>query len=722
MSDSSREPMQDHPENPETLPGEEREQRVLSRKVALLVSSFAILLGLFHLYTSYVGPLVDFRQRSVHLYSLLAIAFLVYPGRKKRLDLAPIDVVLATISLALGVYMVVVYTRVAQTGGLINQIDFYLGILALFLVIEATRRALGWSLPLLAIAFLAYGVWAKLSIYPVLTGPVLNAALRSIIVHLVYVTEGLLSTAIGVSASYIILFILFGSFLLKTGAGLLFQDFAMAISGSSDGGPAKVATIASGMLGSINGAAVANVVTTGTFTIPLMKKVGYNRDFAGAVEASASVGGQILPPIMGAAAFIMAENLGIPYLQIVLAGILPALLYYFGVLLQVHLRAKRRGLVGLPKDQLPKLSEVLKSRGYLLFPILVLVWLLFGGRTPIFAAFWSIMSIVVITSSKRFLPVMVALTLALVFSPSVTTLIRIGEFPLPFALPTLTVIILGSVFLNLAFRSTRDIETGIRTVAAAVDGGVRSTVAVALACACVGIVVGVSTQTGVALNLAEFVINAGSRIAVPLLQLLVTLLLTMLASIVLGMGLPSIPTYIITSTMAAPILLGTPLYRELMGSSETAIFVAHMFVFYFGIFANITPPVALAAFAGAGISGGDPTRTGFNALKLSLAGFIVPFLFAFAPQLLLINPSMRTIWTGASAILGVFMLSVAVEGYWRREIASWLRLVVGLSAIMLIYPNLVSDIVGLAALVLLTRYAYSGSPAALSAGDGTPAG
>ncbi|MFP4374033.1 MAG: TRAP transporter permease [Spirochaetaceae bacterium] len=708
----------DHPptiETAHTIPTEEREQRDPARTVGLVVSTFAIILGLFHLYTSYAGPLVDFRQRSVHLYSLLAIAFLVYPGRKKRIDLNALDVLLSVGALAIGVYMVVAYGRIARMGGVINQADFFLGIVAIVLVIEATRRALGWSLPLLAIAFLIYGIWAKLRIYPVLTVPVINAAMRSVIVHLVYVTEGLMGTAIGVSASYIILFILFGSFLLKTGAGVLFSDFSLAVSGSSDGGPAKVATIASGLLGSINGAAVANVVTTGTFTIPLMKKVGYNKDFAGAVEASASVGGQILPPIMGAAAFIMAENLGIPYLQIALAGIVPALLYYFGVLMQVHLRAKRRGLKGLPKDQLPRLSEVLRLRGYLLFPILVLVWLLFSGRTPIFAAFWSIMSVVIITATPKFLYGITAVVVGLVFSPSLTSLLRNGTFPLPFALPILTFIIVGSVVLNYAFRSVRDQSSGLATVTLAIDHGVRSTVGVALACACVGVVVGVSTQTGVAIDLANWVINAGSRLAFPIVQLLMTLVLTMITSIVLGMGLPSIPTYIITSTMAAPILLGTPLFREVMGSPETAIFVAHMFVFYFGIFANITPPVALAAFAGAGISGGDPNRTGFIAMKLSLAGFLVPFLFAFAPELLLINAGFSTVWTMISAFVGVFMLSTAVEGHWHRELPAWLRLVAGFSAVLLIYPSLVTDLVGLAALILMGWFAWRPTQRAVAA-------
>ncbi len=704
--------MEGNDSNPTVTPNlsnTETDSRRLTRAIGLSVSTLAILLGLFHLYTSFAGPLVDFRQRSLHLYSLLTIAFLVHPRKLKNRNTPFIDIALAIISLSVGIYMLIAYGRIALMGGIIQQWDFYIGIIAILLVIIATYRALGWSLPMLAIGFLIYGIWAKLKIYPNLTAPIFLATTKSIVTHLVFVTEGLLSTAIGVSASYIILFILFGSFLLKTGTGELFQDFSMAISGASDGGPAKVATIASGLMGSINGAAVANVVTTGTFTIPLMKKVGYDKNFAGAVEASASVGGQILPPIMGAAAFIMAENLGIPYLKIVLAGIIPALLYYFGVLIQVHLRAKRLGLKGLAKEQLPSLREVLQTRSYLLFPILVLVWLLFSGRTPIFAAFWSIVSIVLITASSRFLPAVLATVVSLIFLPGLTTFLNSGTFPVPFALPTMAILILVSVLLNVLFRKNRKETTNLTTVMSAINAGVRSTTGVALACACVGIVVGISTQTGIALNLANFVIKAGQRISIPALQLFITLLLTMLASIVLGMGLPSIPTYIITSTMAAPILLGTSYFSQIMGSPDNAIFVAHMFVFYFGIFANITPPVALAAFAGAGISGGNPSSTGFIAMKLSLAGFIVPFLFAFAPQLLLINIDLSIIWTVAGAFLGVFMLSTAVEGYWRKPLPLWLRIVGGVAAVLLIYPNLLTDLFGLGVFLVLIRFALQGT-------------
>jgi TRAP transporter 4TM/12TM fusion protein len=490
---------------------------------------------------------------------------------------------------------------------------------------------------------------------------------------------------------------MFGAFLIKTGLGEFFHDISLAIGGASAGGPAKVATIASGMFGSINGAAVANVVTTGTFTIPLMKKVGYDKDFAGAVEASASVGGQILPPIMGAAAFIMAENLGIPYTKIVLAGIIPALLYYFGILSQVDLRAKRFGFLGLSKENLPKLKEVLLRQGYVLFPIFVLVFLLFSGKTVIFAASWSIISIMLISAKGSMRILFFPLALVIIFRHTISALVQQGIWVYS-ALETQLLVVAGfSLLLNYLF-SSRRVLTGKATVEAIYDG-IRSTIPVALACACVGIVVGIATLTGVALNVAQFVITIGESITNPSIQLFVTLVLTMVASILLGMGLPSIPTYIITSTMAAPILLGIGAFRDIAGSPELALFIAHMFVFYFGIFANITPPVALAAYAASGISGGNPTTTGYYALKLSLAGFVVPYIFVFSPEILMINPSYALISTILSALLGVYFLSSAIEGYWviikHRSVSVVSRLLLGFSSLFLVSPGLRSDLIGL---------------------------
>lgn len=380
-------------------------------------------------------------------------------------------------------------------------------------------------------------------------------------------TEGLYSTAIGASVTFIFLFILFGAFLARSGMGQLFNDLALALAGHKQGGPAKVAVISSGFMGSINGAAVANVVGTGAFTIPLMKRVGYDKNFAGAVEASASVGGQILPPIMGAAAFIMAETTGVKYSTIALAAVLPALLYYLGVIAQVHFRAGKNSLRGIPKADLPRVADILKARGHMLLPIIFLVYLLVNNMPVGYAAAYTIGATIIISWLR----------------PET----RMGLFDI---------------------------------IAALVDGAKQS-LSVMSACAVVGIVIGVVNLTSFGTVMTSSIVTLGAG------SLFFTLFLTMLAAMVLGMGLPSIPAYIITATMAAPAL----------ASFDVPILVAHMFVFYFGIFANITPPVALAAFAGAGISGGDPMKTGWQSLKLALAGFIVPFMFVYNPNMMMID-------------------------------------------------------------------------------------
>ena len=689
--------------DPETLEKYDRESRVrhaLPRRVMQFVTVLCVLLALFHLYTSFSGPLVDVVQRSIHLYVLLGLTFVLYPWamRGARDRVAVGDVVLAVAAFAIGLYMVWSADRIIASAGRINTLDMIVGLAALALVIDAARRVTGWGLPGLAIVFLVYGFYAKLSFYPQLTESIVLASTRQIVSHLVYITEGLLGTAIAVSASYIILFILFGAFLVKSGLGRLFNDLALALSGPSRGGPAKVAVIASGFLGSINGSAIANVVTTGAFTIPLMKRTGYRANFAGAVEAAASVGGQILPPIMGAAAFIMAEVLSVPYTQVMLAGIIPALLFYLGILFQVHLRALRNGLEGIPRSELTPLKSVLLERGHLLLPMVVLLWLIFDGRAPFFAAFWSIAATILICGTRNLVLGLAAVLVALVFEPQIWALIESRPLPgLPASRLWLFAIIAVPMAIN-AIRSQLKLESEVMNLADCRDAmteGVRNSIPVAIACAAVGIVVGVATLTGIALDAADAVVNLGQAIPSDMLRLLVTLALTMGASIVLGMGLPSIPCYIIPSTMAAPILLNLPLFRELAGSNDTAVFVAHMFVFYFGIFANLTPPVALAAYAGAGISGGSPNATGVQAMKLAIAGFVVPYMFVFAHSMLMIDATWLNVATVAvTGVVGVGLLAVAVEGYLRRPLAAPWRVLALLGALALIYPGWVSDAIG----------------------------
>ena len=467
---------------------------------------------------------------------MLALVFLLYPMTNKgsRKKLPWYDGVLAVLGLITGLYIVVEYAGIVQRGTtLYNGMDFVLSAVTLFLVLEAARRVVGWGLPILAVLFVLYAVFGR--DVPVSVFAHRGYSFEDTIAYMFMGLEGIYGTAIGVSATYIFLFILFGAILSKSGMGQFFNDLALAIAGSSKGGPAKVAVLASGFMGSINGSAIANVVSTGALTIPLMKKIGYNREFAGAVESSASVGGQVLPPVMGAAAFIMAETLGMSYATIALAGLLPALLYYLSVMTQVHLRADRLGLTGIPRKEIPRVKEVVKERGHLLVPLLFLIYMLFFSKaTILFSAFWTIMVTVVVAQ----------------------------------------------------LRSTT--RMGVRDFVEALEQGARSAIGVAMACAAVGIIVGVAALTGFGLNLANAIIAIGGG------SLFLTLVFTMVASIVLGMGVPSIPAYVITVTMAAPVLVK-------MGIQPL---VAHMFVFYFGIFANVTPPVALAAFAASGDLGG----------------------------------------------------------------------------------------------------------------------
>ena len=710
----------------ETLEKYDRESLVRHRLPGIVmqgVVAACVLLGLFHLYTSFAGPLVDVVQRSIHLYTLLALTFVLFPlTRSSPRDRVPwLDALLALAAFAIGVYMLFAADRVIASAGRITNLDMAVGFAAVLLVIDAARRVTGWGLPGLALIFLIYAFYAKLSLYSVLNADIVLATSRQIMSHLVYITEGLLGTAIAVSASYIILFILFGAFLVKSGLGQLFNDLALAVAGPSRGGPAKVAVVASGFLGSINGSAIANVVTTGAFTIPLMKRTGYKANFAGAVEAASSVGGQILPPIMGAAAFIMAEVLGVPYTQVMLAGIIPALLFYLGILFQVHLRALRNGLSGIPRSELTPLSDVMLKRGHLLLPMVILLWLIFEGYAPFFAAFWSIAATVLICGTWRLVAGLSAVLAALVLEPQILALIDGRAMPgLPASRLWLFAIIALPAAIN-AVRSRLPVTSEVMDLAACRDAmteGVRNAIPVAIACAAVGVIVGVATLTGIALDAADAVVTMGEAIPFDMLRLLVTLALTMAASIVLGMGLPSIPCYIITSTMAAPILLELPLFRELAGSNDTAIFVAHMFVFYFGIFANLTPPVALAAYAGSGISGGSPNATGVQAMKLAIAGFVVPYMFVFAHSMLMIDAT----WLNVTAValtgaLGVGLLAVAVEGYLRAPLGVFWRLLALVGALALIYPGLISDAVGAAvavALLMVRGGAGSARPAGAS--------
>ena len=590
--------------------------------------------SLFHLYTGVFGMLTAQLQRSIHLGFALALIFLLFPARKKdrgrKHKVAWYDFILALLGIAVGAYWPLFIDEIVMRAGRLTEIDFYVGLIAVLLVLEATRRAVGLPITIIAVIFLAYAMY----------GPYMPAFLahrgldlERLVQTMFFTTEGILGTPLGVSATFIFLFLLFGSFLVKTGVGQYFNDLAVSIAGKRTGGPAKVAIFSSALQGTISGSSVANVVTSGSFTIPMMKKLGYKKEFAGAVEATASTGGQIMPPIMGAAAFLMVEFIGggITYWDIAKAAAIPALLYFSGVWIMTHFEAKRVGLRGLKDEEMPNRKEVMKKI-YLLLPILAVIFLLMSGMSVIRAALWSI----VIT-----------------------------------------------VAVSMISKETR---IGFRDAIDALVDGARTALGVAAATAAAGIIVGVVVKTGLGLKMANGLLDLSGGLLIP------TLMLTMIAAIILGMGSPTTANYVITSTIAAPaiILLGVP---DLS---------AHLFVFYFGIIADVTPPVALAAFAAAGVSGGDPIKTGVTASKLAIGAFIIPYMFVLSPELLMIDTTWYyLIWVVFTALAGMMAIGAGVIGYWLRKLNILERLLGIAGGLLLIYPEGVSDIVGLGIFILL---------------------
>lgn len=610
----------------------ESSTRTLSSGIKKMFYIICVLVSCYHLYTAAFGGPVTLVHRSLHVAMMLAMTFIMYPFCSKSDYKKPsfVDWFLVGLSFAAPIYIFTDYLGVVERAGNASSADMWMATLLVVLVLEASRRVSGNALSILSIIFILYGLFGR--------------SMPSLFMHRGYDwlslsnhffanTEGIYGTSVDVAASYIFLFILFGCVMQKCGMGQFFNDIALALAGHTKGGPAKVSVIASGFLGSINGSAVANVVTTGAFTIPLMKKTGYSKEFAGAVESSASVGGQLLPPIMGAAAFIMAEMLSVKYSQIIIWAAIPALLYYLGIIIQVQLRASKDGLVGLPKDQLPKAGEVMKRQGHLIIPVIFLLYMLFfSGTTVIFSAVCTILVTVVVSQFRK------------------------------------------------------DTRMSVKDFVDALADGAKQTVSVAIACACVGIIIGVSSKTGFGLTMANTIISLGDT------NLLFTLIFTMITCMILGMGLPSIPAYIITASIAAPAL-------SKLGIAPGA---AHMFSFYYAMFANLTPPVALASFAAAGLSGGDPMKTGVASVKLAIAGFIVPFMFVYSPQLMLINTTLAEgAWVAFTACMGVFLIGVAVEGYFMTKVAWWLRVIITIGALSLMKPGLETDIVGMIMMALL---------------------
>ncbi|WP_273122466.1 TRAP transporter permease [Bacillus weihaiensis] len=611
--------------------------RKLSGIIGWIAFIGLLVFSLFQLYTAIFGVFTAQIQRTIHLGFALTLIFLLFPANRKkkkthRLQIAWYDGLLALLSIGVGLYWPLFFEKLVMSVGRLSTLDFIVGILAILLVLEATRRAVGLPITIIAVVFLLYGYLG-----PYMPGFLSHRGLTSerLVQTMFFTTEGILGTPLAVSSTFIFLFLLFGAFLVRTGVGQYFNDLAVTIAGRSIGGPAKVAIFSSALQGTISGSSVANVVTSGSFTIPMMKKLGYKREFAGAVEAAASTGGQLMPPIMGAAAFLMVEFIGngITYWEIAKAAAIPALLYFAGIWIMTHFEAKRIGLRGLTKEEMPNRKEVLK-RLYLLTPIVAVIVLLMSGVIVTHAALYAI----------------------------------------------LIAIIVG--FLN------KETRMGPKEFIFALVEGARSALGVAAATAAAGIIVGIVTKTGLGLKLANGLIDLAGGYLIP------TLMLTMVAAIVLGMGSPTTANYVITSTIAAPaiILLGVPDIS------------AHLFVFYFGIIADITPPVALAAFAAAGVAGGEPLRTGINSAKLAIAAFIIPYIFVLSPQLLMVDTTWKELlWVIVTALSGMIAIGASIIGFWMRKLLNVERAIALIVGLLLIYPEGISDVIGIIAFVgLLT--------------------
>jgi TRAP transporter 4TM/12TM fusion protein len=601
----------------------------MSNPLKVFVTIIAVAMSVFHLAIAWYGPPDALTLRSMHLGFALTLGFLtlgVTTDQKSTTVSRIIKWILVLLSIACCAYLVVnqdyILSRMIYVDPL-TQADWVLAVVTVLLVLEATRRAVGWTLPLTAVGFLIYAIFFG------------DIELSRLAEQMYLGTEGIFGIPLYVSATYVMLFILFGALVERTGTGDLFMDFAKSIAGSTAGGPAKVSCITSGMFGTVSGSAVANVMTTGAFTIPLMKKIGYRPAFAGAVEAVASTGGQIMPPIMGATAFIMAEFLGISYLKVAMYALLPAILYYLAVFLSVHFEAKRTGMHGLPKEELPKLRDVLSERGHLFIPLIIIVGTLLSGYSAPFAALCGIASTIP------------------------TALLR---------------------------QSTRK-YIRLNNLIGALEDGARNTVTVALSCACAGIVIGVIFITGLGLEFTNLVLSAAGN------HLILALLLTMVAGILLGMGMPTAPAYIMQVALLVPALVKLGVLVE----------AAHMFVFYFAILSAITPPVALAVYAANGISRAALWDSSLAALKLGATGYIIPFMFVFGPSLLLIGTLPQILQTSISAIIGVICLASSLSGYLFSRLQPLARISLFAAAIVLIKPGLYTDLAG-AFLILLVVF------------------
>ena len=582
-----------------------------------VVKVMLVAFTLYVFWMTLIANLPEQVRRSSFLGLLIFMGFILYPIKRshaKRINHIPwYDFAFALLGGFSYFYYVFNFEAIVAKAINIGPVEIFFGVIGSLLLVELCRRIVGLPILVVAGSFVAYAF-------------ISGHSLKRIIHQLFYTTDGIIGTPLGVCATFIVLFIILGSFLEKTGIGTFFVDMANSIAGGASGGPAKVAVISSALEGMYSGSSVANTVGSGSVTIPIMKEIGYKSEFAAAVEAAASTGGQIMPPIMGAAAFLMAEMTDTPYATIALTAILPALLYFSGIFMMIHLEAKKLGLKGLPKESIPKFWGLLFKKGYLFLPIVTLVILMGMGRTPAYSAIYAIIIAVIVSMFHK------------------------------------------------------DTRLTPKTFAEALENGAKNTMGVAIACAIAGVIVGVVTLTGLGQDLLNMLMVVAGT------SKLLALFLTMVSCIILGMGVPTTANYVIMATITAPIVIN-------MGVPMLA---AHMFVFYFGIVADITPPVALAAYAGAAIAKADPFKTGLIATRLAITAFIVPYMFAYNPAMLLIDTNaLEVILITITSLIGIFSISVSMEGYMFSPVKGFERLIMLGAGLMLIHPNILTDLVGI---------------------------
>ena len=600
-----------------------------------IIKGAMVLFSLYVMLDGWTGTMEERQKMAWFIGIIVMFAFIIFPSHKKekkRMNHVPFyDWIFAALGSGAFFYYAINCQAIVDRASRINEIDIVVAIIGILLLFEACRRVVGLPIVCVSAAFIAYAFFV-----------VNRNPLRIITYKLFYTTEGIAGTPLNVCASFIVLFIIFASFLEQSGIGAFFVDLANSIAGKSIGGPAKVAVISSAMEGMYSGSSVANTVGSGSVTIPTMKRCGYKPEFAAAVEAAASTGGQIMPPIMGAAAFLMTEYTGLPYAQIAIAAILPAVLYFTGIFMMIHFEAKKLGLKGLPKEAIPNFFKLLLTKGYLLLPVVALV-----------------------VAMNHFSPAKAAI---------LAILVAIG------------VKLIESIIKSIAHKKFEfDISLYINSLA----NGTKNAIGVALACAVAGCISAMVQQTGLA-NVLSSLVQSASQI-----HPIFALMLTMIMCIILGMGVPTTANYVIMASMVAPIL---------MRSLSLPVLAAHMFVFYFGIVADITPPVALAAYAGSAIAKSNPLKTGVTATRLAITAFIVPYIFAFSPEMLIIGsdkPWYEIVLLVITALCGIYIISAGMEGYMFKHM-SWLERILALvGGLCMVIPGIATDAIGLALIILV---------------------